>query len=126
MSRSGGGLGGSRSLLGRLCRVLGRLGCVLQRLGCFLERLGSAFGSLLGASWALLGVSWGSFQRPLGHPEAYWRVLEHLGDVLGSIFVAKEKSIVAYHLGCNFLTDIHPILHLKIDPRSLKNHALEK
>ena len=85
------GLGGSWRLSGRLCRVLGRLGCVLRRLGCFLQRPGGAFGSLLGASWALLGVSWGNFKRPLGHPEAYWRVLEHLGDVLGYIIVATER-----------------------------------
>ena len=82
------GLGGSWRLSGRLCRVLGRLGCVLRRLGCFLERLGGALGGVLGASWGLLGVSWGNFKRPLGHPGAYWRVLKHLGDVLGSIFVA--------------------------------------
>ena len=87
-SRSVGGLAGSWSLSGRLCRVLRRLGCVLRRLGCFLEPFGGALGGVLGASWGLVGVSWGNFKRPLGHPGAYWRVLKHLGDVLGSIFVA--------------------------------------
>ena len=92
--RSGGGLGGSWSLSGRLCRVLERLGCVLRRRGCFLERLGGALGGVLGASWGLLGVSWGNVKRPLGHPGAYWRVLKHLGDVLGSIFVATLLHII--------------------------------
>ena len=87
-SRSGGGLGGSWSLSERLCRVLRRLGYVLRRLGCFLERLGGALGGVLGASWDLLGVSWRNSKRPLRHPGAYWRVLKHLGDVLGSILVA--------------------------------------
>ena len=50
-SRSGGGLGGSWSLSGRLGRVLGRISCVLWRLGCILERLGG----FLGASWGVSG-----------------------------------------------------------------------
>ena len=52
-------------------------------------RLGRRLGRVLGASWGLLGVPWGNFKRPLGRPGEYWRVLKHLGDVLGSIFVAK-------------------------------------
>ena len=94
-SRSGGGLGGSWSLSGRLCRVLGHIVCVLRRLGCLLERLGGALGGVLGASWGLLGVSWGNFKRPLGHPGAYWRVLKHLGVVLGSIFEATLQHIIS-------------------------------
>ena len=48
----------------------------------------SALQGVLGAFSGFLGVAWGNFGRPLGHPGAYWRILERLGDVLGLIFVA--------------------------------------
>ena len=67
-SRSGGGLGGSWSLSGRLGRVLGLPGRVLGRLGHVLGRLGRRPGRVLGrlggvlggfeASWDVLGASW--------------------------------------------------------------------
>ena len=91
----------------------------------------------LAASWVLLRASWGRLGRRLG------RVLGSLGGVLGEfqaplraswgVLACLEASwgrpgldfrsnIVAYYLGCHFLTDIRPILHPKIDPRSLNNH----
>ena len=49
-SRSGGGMGGSWSLSGRLGRVLGLPGGVLGRLGHVLGRPGGVLGGILGAS----------------------------------------------------------------------------
>ena len=49
--RFGEGLGGSRSVSGRLSRVLGRLGGVLGAFWGVLERLEG----VLGASWGVLG-----------------------------------------------------------------------
>ena len=75
-SRSGGGLGGSWSLSGRLGRVLGLPGVVLGRLGQVLGRLGRRPGRVLGRPGGVLGgfggVSWGL----LGRPGASWG---HLG-----------------------------------------------
>ena len=68
-SKSGGGLGGSWSLSGRLGRVLGLPGGVLGRLGHVLGRLRRRPGRVLGRP----GVSWGSLNRP---PRASWGVLE--------------------------------------------------
>ena len=111
-------MGGSWSLSRRLCRVLGRLGCVLRRLGCFLERLGGALGGVLGVLGSLGGVL-GEFQAPL---RASWGVLACLEASWGRPGLDFRSNIVAYYLGCHFLTDIRPILHPKIDPRSLKNN----
>ena len=81
-SRSGGGLGGSWSLSGRLGRVLGLAGRVLGRLGHVLGCLGRRPGRVLGRPG---GVLWG-FEASLG---ASSDVLGHLGGVLGLIFIAK-------------------------------------
>ena len=54
-SRSGGGLGGSWSLSGRLGRVLGLPGRVLGRLGHVLGRLGRRPGRVLGRPGGVLG-----------------------------------------------------------------------
>ena len=89
----------------------------------------------LAASWVLLRASWGCLGRRLG------RVLGSLGGVLGEfqaplraswgVLACLEASwgspgtdfrshIVTYYLGCHFLTDIRPILHPKIDPRTFE------
>ena len=78
-SKSGGGLGGSRSLSGRPGRVLGLPGGVLGRLGQVLGRLGRRPG-LLGRP----GASWGH---------------------LGRDFREKWTNIEALHLGWYFLID---------------------
>ena len=78
--RFGEGLGGSRSVSGRLSRVLGRLGGVLGAFWGVLERLrdllracGGAPGGflerlrgVLGACWGRLGASWGRLGAVLG------------------------------------------------------------
>ena len=81
-SRSGGGLGGSWSLSGRLGRVLGLPGGVLGRLGHVLGRLGRRPGRVLGRPGGVLG----GFEASLGASSG---VLGRLGGVLGLIFVAK-------------------------------------
>ena len=114
-SRSGGGLGGSWSLSGRLGRILGLAGRVLGRLGHVLGRLGRRPGRVLGRPGGVLGA----FEASLG---ASSDVLGRLGGVLGLIFAAKEAKIEAFHLGWHFFIDFGSILRLKIKPRTLKNH----
>ena len=74
-SRSGGGLGGSWSLSGRLGRVLGLPRGVLERFGHVLGRPGGVLGGILGASWGVLGLSWGCLERLLRPPRVSWGVL---------------------------------------------------
>ena len=108
----------------------------MELIGASLSCLGTSW-VCLAASWVLLRASWGRLGRRLG------RVLGSLGGVLGEFQAPLRASwgvlacleacwgrsgldfrsnIVAYYLGCHFLTDIRRILHPKIDPRSLKNH----
>ena len=62
----------------------------------------------MGASWGLLGMSWGNFKRP---PRASWGVLACLEASWGRPGLDFRSKIVAYYLGCHFLTDIRPIFH---------------
>ena len=96
-SRSGGGLGGSRSVSGRLGRVLGRFVNVLRRCGCLLEPHWETPCARLGASWGCLGGVSGASQAVLG-PGASWGVLERIGGVLGSIFVAKRGGTLRHFI----------------------------
>ena len=86
--------------MGHLGAVLGHLGAVLGSLGAVLGNLGA----VLGEFQAPLRASWGV----LACPEASW----------GRPGLDFRSNIVAYYLGCHFLTDIRPILHPKIDPRN--------
>ena len=91
----------------------------------------------LAASWVLLRASWGRLGRRFGRVSgclggvlgefqallrASWGVLVCLEASRGRPGLVFRSNIVAHYLGCNFLTDLRPILHPKIDPRSLKNH----
>ena len=91
----------------------------------------------LAASWVLLRVSLGRIRRRLGRAlgslgcglwefqaplRASWGVLACLEASRGRPGLDFRSNIVAFYFGYHFLTDIQPILHPKIDPRSLKNH----
>ena len=91
----------------------------------------------LAASWVLLRVSLGRIRRRLGRAlgslgcglwefqaplRASWGVLACLEASWGRLGLDLRSNIVTYYLACHFLTDIRPILHPKLDPRSLKNH----
>ena len=90
----------------------------------------------LAASWLLLRASWGRLGRRLGRVlgsrggvlgefqaplRASWGVLACLEASRGSPGTDFRRHIVTYYLGCHFLTDIRPILHPAVGPRSLKN-----
>ena len=84
-------------------------------LRAFWGRLGRRLGRVLGSRGGVLG----EFQAPL---RASWGVLACLEASWGRLGLDFRSNIVTYYLGCHFLTVIRPILHPKIDPRSLKNH----
>ena len=88
--------------------------------GC-LEGVLGVFG---GASWNDFGANLLRFwlRRSTEILGASCSVLGCLGASWGRLGLDFRSNIVTYYLGCHFLTVIRPILHPKIDPRSLNNH----